>query len=157
MMDDKSMNRRHALGTIAGAIATFWTLATAAIAGAFAATPLFAPARRRDVSLGRIDDFDTSFRGVDVRDRVNDGWHSREEIVRVYARLDDSGTPFVLSGTCTHLGCTVRWNAEDDQFQCPCHGGRFAPDGRVVDGPPPQPLRRLAAEVRDGELRVELS
>lgn len=157
MSEDSAMNRRSALGTIAGALAAFWTLATAAVAGAFAATPLLASARRREVSLGRLDGFNASFRGVDVRSRVNDGWHSREELVRVYARLDDTGAPFVLSGTCTHLGCTVRWNERDGQFQCPCHGGRFAPDGRVLDGPPPQPLRRVAAEVRDGELHVELS
>jgi Rieske Fe-S protein len=157
MSEGTDINRRGALGMIAGAVAAFWTIATAAVAGAFATTPLFAPARRRDVSLGRLDGFDAMFRGIDVRDRVSDGWHTREEIVRVYARLDDSGAPFVLSGTCTHLGCTVRWNADAGQFQCPCHGGRFAPDGRVVDGPPPQPLRRLRADVRDGELRIELS
>ncbi|PZV16660.1 MAG: cytochrome B6, partial [Leptolyngbya sp.] len=34
-----------------------------------------------------------------------------------------------VSAVCTHSGCTVPWNAEQGLFACPCHGGRFNPDG----------------------------
>jgi len=59
-----------------------------------------------------------------------------------------------LSPTCTHLGCSVRWDAGSDLFRCPCHGGSYRPDGSVAGGPPPRPLRRLPIEIRAGQVYV---
>lgn len=56
-----------------------------------------------------------------------------------------------FSQRCTHLACVVVWEADADQFACPCHHGYFdATDGRVLAGPPERPLNRIALEVRDG-------
>lgn len=156
MSEPNTVSRRSALGVIATAIAGLWTAAVAGLAAVFVTAPLRAATQRRDASLGAVDSFSDKFRGVDLHIATADGWHSKEEILRVYARLDESGVPVVLSGTCTHLGCTVQWNAGENQFQCPCHGGRFAPDGAVVGGPPPRPLQRLTAQLRDGNVVVEL-
>ena len=41
-----------------------------------------------------------------------------------------------LSSTCPHLGCQVRWEAQNDRFFCPCHNGVFDPTGRAIAGPP---------------------
>ncbi|MEY2978361.1 MAG: cytochrome b6-f complex iron-sulfur subunit [Prochlorotrichaceae cyanobacterium] len=49
---------------------------------------------------------------------------------------------------CTHLGCTFPWNPVDQQFQCPCHGSRYAPDGQVVRGPADRPLKIVRVEVQ---------
>lgn len=51
------------------------------------------------------------------------------------------GRRHAVSATCTHLGCTVAWNAAETSWDCPCHGSRFAPDGTVLDGPTARPLR----------------
>lgn len=50
------------------------------------------------------------------------------------------GTVHVVSARCTHLGCLVRWNTWEQSWDCPCHGSRFAPDGKVLHGPASQPL-----------------
>lgn len=45
-----------------------------------------------------------------------------------------------FSAICTHLGCIVQWHADKGEFICPCHGGRFSAQGKVLGGPPPRPL-----------------
>lgn len=156
MDDDSSLSRRNAMIAMSTTLAAFWTAAAAGLAALFVTTPLRAFTRRREAPLGPLTGFNEGFRTVDVQVPVSDGWHSYEERIRIYTRLDATGAPFVLSATCTHLGCTVQWNAQAGEFQCPCHGGRFAPDGTVLGGPPPKPLRRLEASVRDGQVVADL-
>ena len=36
---------------------------------------------------------------------------------------------------CTHLGCKLSWNPDEKSWDCPCHGSRFAEDGRRLDEP----------------------
>jgi glycine/D-amino acid oxidase-like deaminating enzyme/nitrite reductase/ring-hydroxylating ferredoxin subunit len=61
---------------------------------------------------------------------------------RVAAYRDEDGTLHAVSPTCTHLGCQVNFNAAERSWDCPCHGSRFAPDGRVVQGPAVHRLER---------------
>ncbi len=36
---------------------------------------------------------------------------------------------------CPHLGCALKWNAQERSWDCPCHGSRFDPNGKVLDNP----------------------
>jgi succinate dehydrogenase / fumarate reductase iron-sulfur subunit len=62
----------------------------------------------------------------------------------------------VYSSSCTHLGCTVHWNANQNLFLCACHGGAFSRDGAVKSGPPPRPLDRLEFRIDSGNLLVKM-
>ena len=33
------------------------------------------------------------------------------------------------------MGCELTWNPDEQSWDCPCHGSRFAADGRVLDNP----------------------
>ena len=36
---------------------------------------------------------------------------------------------------CPHLGCALKWNRAEQSWDCPCHGSRFAEDGKLLDNP----------------------
>ncbi len=73
--------------------------------------------------------------------------------------VNDGKTLVALSATCTHQGCTTRWNAEDQQFVCPCHKSRFALDGANDSGKAKRPLERCAVRLTpgpDGTSQIEV-
>lgn len=48
---------------------------------------------------------------------------------------DQRGELHACSAVCTHLGCDVAWNGAEQTWDCPCHGSRFSPEGKVINGP----------------------
>lgn len=60
----------------------------------------------------------------------------------------------VLSSKCPHLGCTVRWDNEEQLLRCPCHGSRFGDDGKVQRGPAKQPLREYPNQLAGTVLQI---
>jgi menaquinol-cytochrome c reductase iron-sulfur subunit len=83
-----------------------------------------------------------------------DGWRKAVSEKAVYVTKDASGQLRVLTSICPHLGCTVPWNKEKNQFVCPCHGATFAADGRRVSGPSLRGMDTLESAVQDGQLMV---
>lgn len=82
------------------------------------------------------------------------GWIVQEENISVYI-LTENGRDFIaMSSICTHLGCRVRWVADQEIFLSPCHNGKFDRDGKVISGPPPRPLDRYEVKVENDQLLI---
>lgn len=66
----------------------------------------------------------------------------------------EPGKFVALSAVCTHLGCIVKWIAAENQFLCPCHGGKFSPAGDVISGPPPAALETFPVTLEGGLVQI---
>jgi len=69
------------------------------------------------------------------------------------SRLDD-GSFLALWQRCTHLGCSVPFEEDEDQFHCPCHGSLFDKLGMVQGGPAPRPMDYFPVIIEAGEVFV---
>ena len=65
----------------------------------------------------------------------NTGAVIRDGLTKVAVFRDEAGELHRRSAVCTHLGCIVGWNPAASTWDCPCHGSRFDPYGKVVNGP----------------------
>lgn len=59
----------------------------------------------------------------------------------IYRDNDDNVT--ILDISCTHMGTELNFNSAETTWDCPAHGGRFNTDGKLLEGPPKNPLRIL--------------
>lgn len=75
----------------------------------------------------------------------------------IYIIHSDQGY-FSLSAVCTHLGCMTAWKPELNIIACPCHGSKFEPSGKKIEGPAPKPLPWKRTWINDdGDLLVDRS
>ena len=70
-------------------------------------------------------------------------------------RLPEGGF-LAVHATCTHLGCTVPWNAGTGRFDCPCHASSFDITGAVIGPPAPRPLDHYPVRIENGIVKVDL-
>jgi Rieske Fe-S protein len=67
--------------------------------------------------------------------QVGDAAIVRQGIKKIAAYRDSDGQLHECSAICPHLGCVVAWNSGEKTWDCPCHGSRFTPYGKVINGP----------------------
>lgn len=72
-------------------------------------------------------------------------------------RNPDNNSISALNPMCTHQGCTVELNAEEKVLACPCHGSKFAFDGRVLEGPADRPLGTFETKQEENLVLVKVS
>ena len=85
---------------------------------------------------------------------IEAGWKKTIKKEIVYVQQLPNGELLAHSNACTHLSCIAHWEAEAQQFFCPCHDGVYDRIGNVVSGPPPRPLDRYEVKVEDGQIWV---
>ncbi len=59
----------------------------------------------------------------------------RRGLAKYAVYRDENGVLHERSALCPHLGCVVHWNSTESTWDCPCHGSRFDPYGRALNGP----------------------
>jgi Rieske Fe-S protein len=75
---------------------------------------------------------------------------------RVVFLVRTGSTVRALDSTCTHLGCRTRFNPDAQRIECPCHGGLYDLQGRVLSGPPPRPLDELPTRLDGSRVLVQV-
>jgi len=154
-MSDVREDRRSALARLVVAVLGIITAALAGLVGLVASPVTRSNARRwrRVVSASEVTG-DAPVQAV-VAERYADGWYQARRQSVVFVDRDGDGYR-VLSATCSHLGCQVRWAPAAGEFQCPCHGGVYNRRGDVIAGPPPAPLTRLAVRLNPVTSEIEV-
>ena len=72
----------------------------------------------------------------------------------IWVRHQPEGQFTAFSSRCTHLGSTVDWRPEREQFICRVHGGRFDANGDVAAGPVPRAMDRHPVRIWNGFVEV---
>jgi menaquinol-cytochrome c reductase iron-sulfur subunit len=150
-------NRRSFLAALLGVGAVF--------VGALLSVPLIRfvlfPLIRRTTELksapvGSLSDFTSLAEPImrTIQIEQVDGWRKTISEKAVYITKDQQDQLRVLTSICPHLGCTVPWNKEKNQFVCPCHGAVFGKDGSRISGPALRGMDALETSVQDGQLLV---
>ncbi len=67
------------------------------------------------------------------------------------------GKAYAFNLACPHQNTALRWQPEDDQFQCPRHHSRYQPDGVFVSGRATRSMDRFAVRKDGGNLVVNVA
>lgn len=56
---------------------------------------------------------------------------------QLFCNLGETVADFAIPTVkrCPHLGCALKWNPYEHSWDCPCHGSRFAEDGKLLNSP----------------------
>ena len=124
----------------------------------FALAPIFDKPDEQWEAVGPPDDFvsDTYRQSViTIVDGIGDTGKTTVYIRQGSADLDEDPESYIaISTRCAHLGCPVRFVRAAGNFICPCHGGVYDFEGKVIGGPPVRPLDRFQTRVRGGNLEI---
>lgn len=122
----------------------------------FAVAPIFDRPRERWEDVGAVDDFTSeTYRSVVFTEVQGIGEAGKGAAYVRKGRPDlgeDPDSFIAISTRCAHLGCPVRFFQAAGNFICPCHGGVYDFEGKVLGGPPVRPLDRFQTKVEKGRL-----
>jgi menaquinol-cytochrome c reductase iron-sulfur subunit len=154
----ESMTRRRAfsvavqaLGGVAGAIVVLPAVG-------FALAPLFEKGEENWEAVGPVGDFtEETYKAVvfTIVPGIGEAGKTTAYVRRGSSDLGEDPNSFVAMSTrCAHAGCPVRFVDAASNFICPCHGGVYDFEGKVIGGPPVRPLDRFQTRVRGGQLEL---
>jgi len=154
----ESMTRRRvftvavqALGGVAGAVVVLPAVG-------FAVAPLFDREEERWEAVGPVDELtEDAYTPVvfTIVPGIGEAGKTTAYVRRGSGDLGEDPESFIaISTRCAHAGCPVRFVEAAGNFICPCHGGVYDFEGKVIGGPPVRPLDRFQTRVRRGQLEL---
>jgi Rieske Fe-S protein len=154
MGNESDLNRRKfmevGIYSITGAIAAVSGVALARFAVGLSLRT--EKAKWIEVQLDDSAEGNPGFSRIVLEYEKKDGWLTTSARSLAYVKRVKKDELIAISATCSHLGCIVTWDDEQQIFKCPCHNGKYDSQGRVISGPPPKPLRRHKTRVEDGRI-----
>ena len=154
--EKKEISRRDFMKIAIGAVGGLIGLGYGIPAIAYVITPAVAKNQAQQwIQLGAVSKIEL---GTPTLFKVNvtrqTGWIVNQEELSIYVITEDGRDFVAMSNVCTHLGCRIRWVADQNKYFCPCHNGVFDKQGNVVSGPPPRPLDRYQTKVENDQLFI---
>jgi menaquinol-cytochrome c reductase iron-sulfur subunit len=150
-----ALPRRRFLARISIALSAAAAAVVAVPVVGFLLTPLVKKQPRLWRPVGRVDSFKVGETvAVTFEDASPLPWSGVTARTAAWLRRESPTSFTAFSVHCTHLGCPVQWVAGAGLFLCPCHGGVYSADGKVVAGPPPKPLQTYPVRVRDDQVEI---
>ena len=158
--EGESMSRRRALTVAGQAVGGLAGAVIVLPAVGFAIAPIFDSPEERWESVGPVSRFTADVYKPVVFTLVEGVGEAGK--TTAYVRRSDPekfssetpGTFIALSTRCAHLGCPVKFVDAAGNFICPCHGGVYDFEGKVLGGPPVRPLDRFQTRVRNGQVQL---
>jgi Rieske Fe-S protein len=158
--EGESLTRRRVFTVAAQGLGGVAGLAIVLPAVGFALAPIFHRGKERWEAVGPPSDFtEDTYRPVvfTIVPGIGDAGKTTAYVRRSSKQLGEKPGEFIaLSTRCAHLGCPVRFVQAAGNFICPCHGGVYDFEGKVIGGPPVRPLDRFQTRVSADGKQIEL-
>jgi Rieske Fe-S protein len=160
------MTRRRAFSVLVQGLGGAAGVVVVLPAVGFALAPVFDREEETWQSVGALDEFSADSytpRVITIVEGIGEVGKTtvyvrrgNSELSRQEPDLPQEGRDdfIAISTRCAHAGCPVRFIQAAGEFICPCHGGVYDFQGKVIGGPPVRPLDRFQTRVVDGEVQV---
>lgn len=149
--------RRSVLGWLVTGINLAVVAALAVPAVKFVVSPLGKKSKEKWIDiLAEAELREGETREVAYTIPIKDGYQTVERKYTVYLHRTAEGVK-CFDPACTHLGCRIKFQDDQRRYFCPCHGGVFSEEGKVVSGPPPTGLVEHPVKVENGRILVSRS
>lgn len=74
---------------------------------------------------------------------------------RFYLVRSHDGGFLAIYRRCPHLGCIVNWEADEEQFYCPCHASSFDIHGNFENAPVSRALDTFIVKIKNDVIYVD--
>ncbi len=158
--EGESLTRRKVFTIGAQAVGGLAGAAVVLPAIGFALAPMFHRGAERWEIVGSTGDFtEETYKPVTFTlvPGIGDAGKTTAYIRKTSTELGEKPGGFVaISTRCAHLGCPVRFVQAAGNFICPCHGGVYDFQGKVIGGPPVRPLDRFQTRLTTDRRNLEV-
>jgi Rieske Fe-S protein len=156
--EGESMTRRRVFTIAAQGVGGLAGAAIALPTIGFAIAPIFDQQEERWEQIGVPADFNVETYKPVIFTLVPEIGEAGKTLAYVRKGSEELGEDpqeyVAISTRCAHLGCPVRFVEAAGNFICPCHGGVYDFQGKVIGGPPVRPLDRFQTRVRGGRVEI---